>query len=121
MVKLRWQDGINFLLGFWVAASPWVLGVAETTTPFVLSSVVTGLLIVALAAIDLDHPARWEEWGTLVLGAWAAASPYALGIAADHHVMTTSLLLAGAVVMGLSIWTLVAAHKRDGGEHAHGH
>jgi hypothetical protein len=36
-------------------------------------------------------------------------------------VVTTSLLAAGAVVMVLSIWTLVAAHKRDGGEPAHGH
>jgi hypothetical protein len=120
MAKLRWRDGINFLLGFWIAASPWVAGVAETNTPYVVSSVVAGLLIVVLAAFEIDHPVQWEEWGTLVLGAWAAVSPYALGLAADL-MLTTSVLLAGGIVTALSVWTLVAARKHDGGEHAHGH
>ena len=120
MVKLRWQDGINLLLGLWIAASPWVLGFADTLSTFSVSTVVTGLLIVALAVIDLDYPARWEEWGALALGAWAAVSPFVIGHAAER-VVTTSLLLAGVIVMGLSLWMLLAAHRRDGGEHAHGH
>lgn len=120
MKKLRWQDGINFLLGFWIAASPWVLGVGETITPFVVSSVAAGLLIVMLSGIEMYHPVQWEEWGTLALGAWAAVAPYALGVAADP-MLIASVLLAGGIVMALSLWTLAATRRHDGGEHAPGH
>ena len=52
MNQLRWQDAVNLVLGAWIAGSPWIFGYAANSA-MTASSVVTGALVMALAAWTL--------------------------------------------------------------------
>ena len=108
MSKLRWQDMLSLVLGFWVAESQWVFGIADELPMAMWNAVIVGMLIVVLAAIDLDTPAKWEEWAVGSLGLWLVISPWVLGFAASRE-LTMSSVAAGAVVVALAAWALYAA------------
>jgi len=46
-----WEEWLNLIVGLWLIVSPWVLGFAHTTAMTV--NVVIGILVAALAAIEL--------------------------------------------------------------------
>ncbi len=119
--KFRWQDIVNVVLGFWIAASPWALGFSETLPLAMWSAVLVGGAIIVLAGIDLDAAARWEEWSMAVLGLWLAISPLALGFL-DQRMAAGAMFASGAAVIVLAGWVLFtdgALRRQD--EHAHGH
>ena len=66
--------------GIWIALSPWILGFAEELPPATWNALILGAIIVMLAAVDLDTPARWEAAASIALGAWAVVSPLAHGL-----------------------------------------
>jgi hypothetical protein len=81
----RWQDWANLILAIWLFVSPWVLqfgaggqtGAVAAWNAWVLAVIV---FLVALSAIgDMQ---LWQEWVTLILGAWIFAAPWALGFTA---------------------------------------
>jgi len=47
----EWEEWLNFLLGIWLIASPWVLGFAHSTATHV--SIGAGLAITYLAGLEL--------------------------------------------------------------------
>jgi len=63
MPKL-WEEGINVLLGAWVAVSPWVLAFTSnkdvTTNSVVIGSIITLLAIWAMAQ-DPDFRKHWRK------------------------------------------------------------
>lgn len=46
-----WEEWLNLIVGLWVIVSPWLLGFPNTTAMTV--SVAIGVLVVALAAVEL--------------------------------------------------------------------
>jgi len=46
-----WEEWLNLIVGLWVLVSPWVLGFAGTAAMTV--HVIVGLIVAALAAIEL--------------------------------------------------------------------
>jgi hypothetical protein len=46
-----WTEWINLLLGFWLIASPWVLGFAHTRAMHV--SIGVGVVVAFLAALEI--------------------------------------------------------------------
>ena len=120
MSKLRWQDMVNLVLGAWIAASPWVLGIADEYPMAMWNAGVTGGLIAILAAIDLDTPASWEEWAMGALGLWAIVSPWVLGFAAQRP-MTVSCVAAGGLVAALAAWALYAEGAAESRRHGPAH
>jgi hypothetical protein len=46
-----WEEWLNLIVGLWVIVSPWALGFADTTAMTV--NIVIGILVAALAAIEL--------------------------------------------------------------------
>jgi hypothetical protein len=121
MGKFRWQDAVMIVAGLWIAVSPWMLGFDEGLGVATWNAVIVGLLIVVLAAVDLDAPARWEEAGLVVLGIWAMLSPPLLGMFAVLDA-TVSMMVSGALVVLLAGWELFNS-KRSAklDEHAPSH
>jgi hypothetical protein len=119
--RFRWQDTLNLLLGIGVGISPWLLGYDETLPAATWNAMIVGGAIVVLAAIDIDAPARWEEWGIVALGVWLAVSPFVLGLLALRTAAMVTIG-AGLAIVVLGLWALLGAgalHRPD--DHAHGH
>lgn len=100
----HWQDPINLILGLWLVASPWILGYdAENTATS--NAVVVGVLIAALAALELFKLTAWEEWSSFALGVWLAISPWILGFNTLTVAMSNALIV-GVAVAALALWAL---------------
>ncbi len=110
---MRWQDFALLALGIWIALSPWILGFFDDLPLATWNALVLGALIVVVAALDIDAPARWQAAAGIVLGVWAATSPLALGFAAERSA-TASMFAAGVAVVVLGSWTLVSARREEG-------
>jgi uncharacterized membrane protein AbrB (regulator of aidB expression) len=121
MSKLRWQDVVNLLMGLWIASSPWVLGYSSEYSLAMWSGLIVGGAILVIASIDLDMPARWEEWTLVALGIWVAVSPLVLAFGSSR-IATLNSVASGIVVAALAGWALVAAHGwRRHDDHATSH
>lgn len=42
---------------------------------------------------------RWQDWVTLVLGAWMVLSPWVYGFSADHAAMLNAVIFGAAIVV----------------------
>lgn len=75
-----WQDWANLILGLWLFASPWLLRFTRATTP-AWNTWISGAIIAILAAAALYEVERWEEWTSVIVAIWLAASPGSLASA----------------------------------------
>lgn len=119
--NLRWQDLVTLALGFWIGVSPWLLGYSQTLPFAMWNALIVGGAIAVLAAIDMDLPARWEEWSLAALGLWLAVSPWLLGFAGDR-VVAGAMIASGVIVVVFALWALYSdriSTRRDR-DHAHG-
>ena len=96
----KWQDWASFVLGLWLAVSPWLSGYSEYETA-TMHAVVVGLILgvgshFECVACD-DMPA---EWFNLALGVWLACAPFVLEFASN--VGTANSIAVGAVVAALA-------------------
>jgi hypothetical protein len=105
MRRLRWQDMVNLVLGLVIAVAPWALGLANEMPLATWNATIVGALVVALAAIDLDTPAAWDEWTMGALGLWLVIAPWALGYA-GHRWLTSLSVGVGVLVVASSAWAL---------------
>jgi hypothetical protein len=110
----QWQDGVNFVLGIWLIASPWVLQYAAQTTP-AWNAYAVGVIVAvaALSALLAFH--QWEEWVNVALGAWLIVSPWLLGFASLTHAVWNQVIV-GVVAGALALWCAMRA--REGGQFA---
>ena len=72
--------GAIVLVGLWLVVSPWVVGAAASQSSR-LNAIVTGILIVLLAAGNIWGAARSRvlSWLVVLLGAWAIIAPFGFG------------------------------------------
>ena len=79
-MKRTWQDLVEFLIGAWLVASPFLLGFfgvgSAAGTAILLGSIVAGIAIVGISA-----PGYWEEWSNLLTGFVLVVSPWLFGYA----------------------------------------
>lgn len=119
----RWEDWANLILAIWLFISPWVLqfGSSVTARPgfepvgmvgtAAWNAWVMAALIFLVALSALSHMELWQEWLTLIFGAWVFAAPWALGFTPlgsaswDHWGV-------GALVFLISLWSLMNVRDR---------
>ena len=101
----HWQDVANFVLGMWLALSPWALGYQGDTTAM-SSAVIAGVVLMAVALGAIFVPRAWEEWTQALIGLFVIASPWLLGFDDQQTVMRNAVLTGIAVVL-LAAWTLL--------------
>jgi hypothetical protein len=70
-------DIYNLVLGIVLLAAPWLFSYAREAAR--ADDWASSVVVIALSAAALLAFAEWEEWASLVLGLWIAASPWVLG------------------------------------------
>lgn len=85
------------VLGLWVLASPFVLGITGT---YRISLIATGAIVAVLAtwrAVQPDDkvPLPMLPMAVIILGLWTLASPFLLGSGLDTHGIT--MIVSGIV------------------------
>jgi hypothetical protein len=95
----------NLVLGAFLFASPWLFTFAPGIESWNAHAV--GALIFAVSIASRIAFAIWQEWLNLVVGLWAAASPWVLGFA-GMSAMTIHLIVGilVAVLATIDLWTL---------------
>ncbi|WP_163649804.1 SPW repeat protein [Modicisalibacter sp. 'Wilcox'] len=102
----RWRDRIMLLFGAWLAVSPYVLGFATTASLAMWSTLVVGLVLIAMSALAIWKQKAWEEWLLLALGVWLLVAPFALGFLGLTNAAINSFIM-GVLVGGDAIWSLI--------------
>jgi hypothetical protein len=102
--NMKWQDWATFLLGVWLAVSPWLLGFSGHETAM-WNAVILGVALVVFSLLELGVPQKWEEWVNLLAGAWLVIAPFVLGFTSQFAASVSTMLVGAATVL-LSAWAL---------------
>lgn len=95
----KWQDWASFVLGLWLAISPWMAGYAEHEAA-TAHAVVVGLVLALGSHFECvacdDMPV---EWFNLAVGLWLVGAPFVI----EFHstVASANSIVVGAVVAAL--------------------
>jgi hypothetical protein len=65
-----WARDVEFMLGLWLAISPWVFRHADDATVLWVSDMACGALVATLALFSYWHPTRHAHLLTLIVAAW---------------------------------------------------
>jgi len=95
----RWAHFLNMALGFWLAMSPPVIGVAEPG--LAVSEIVSGLAIVLLAGLSLSRRFWLARWACAGVGAWVLGAPLLFWTGSAAAYLNDTLV--GALVIGLAV------------------
>jgi hypothetical protein len=101
-----WIDVTNLILGAILFIVPWVAVSATESVSW--NAWVVGGLVMFNAGCALTGFATWEEWTNVVLGLWAAISPWLFGFQTNVSATWTYVVLGG-VIAGLAavqLWTV---------------
>lgn len=96
----KWQDWASFVLGLWLALSPWLAGYVdyEAATGH---AVLVGLALALASHFECvachDLPA---EWINLAAGIWLMCAPFTLDFAS--RVATVNSIVVGAAIVALA-------------------
>jgi hypothetical protein len=97
----HWEDWCDWALGIWLCLSPWALRYWQDPVA-TRNAVVVGFLIIFAEVATLSWFRAWEEWISVVLGAYLAVSPWLLGIAGP--VPTANFVVVGVLVTALALY-----------------
>jgi SPW repeat len=102
VVSARWQDWASFVLGLWLAVSPWLLGYAEhegATT----NAVFLGLGVALIGHFEATFAEFAAEWLNIAAGLWLVIAPFLLGFNVEP------LATANSIAVGTLLIALVAS------------
>src|SRR5438128_1021909 len=101
-VHRTWEDWAGMIVGALIGASPWLTGQTDNQVA-VWNAVIVGVLVLALAALQLASLQLWEEACEILCGLWLITAPLNLGYAGA---LGTSHYVLGAVVVVLAAMEL---------------
>lgn len=100
----RWQDWTSFILGVWLALSPWLLDY-HGDFPATANAVACGLALALTSHFEAACCEDSAEWLNLALGLWLALAPFVLGLDA-YGMAALNCLGVGVIVAALAVSTL---------------
>ena len=98
-VARRWQEWAGFLLGLWLAVSPWVAGYAVHPAA-TANAVFVGLGLSLGSHFQAALDECEGQWLNLAAGLWLVVAPFFLGF--NDAVATATSLCVGTVVAVLA-------------------
>jgi hypothetical protein len=107
-------SGLNFLIGLWLIASPWIYGFTGNGAA-TWNRVIVGIIIAVFAGIRLVSALTtpWLSWVNAALGVWVFFSPWIFGYAGNGGALWNSIVL-GVVVVILGVWSALAGGSSRG-------
>ncbi len=105
----HWEDYLSAAIGVLVVLSP-SLAAGNAATAVTISTGFVGVMIVALAMLELMSLQRWEEVLELICGAWVIASPFVLTYGGQLRVWHFVL---GGIVVALALLELAQDRNRN--------
>jgi hypothetical protein len=100
----RWQEWAGFVLGLWLAVSPWLVGYADSA-PATANAAFVGLALALASHFEASVDEVTGEWLNLAAGLWLLAAPFVLGFIGPS-VAAANCLTVGACVTGLAVSAL---------------
>ena len=100
----KWQDWASFVLGLWLAVSPWLAGYSDNETATTNAAFVgTALALGAHFEVGLCEVAA--EWVNVAVGLWLMCAPFVLGFESSGA-PAANCLTVGAFVTALALSAL---------------
>ncbi len=111
--SVRFASGMNISLAFWQVFSPFILGYSDNALA-ALTGIIVGVLILGMAWFRMLRPtvSVIPGWVNILLGAFLAISPFALGF----HPVPTALwndITVGIAVVFFGIVGLLTAYTSE--------
>jgi SPW repeat len=98
-------DIYNLVLGATLLASPWLFSYAREAAR--ADDWASGATVIALSAAAVLAFAQWEEWTSLMVGLWIAASPWVLGFQHGKAMpINIAIGLLIAYMSALELWLI---------------
>jgi hypothetical protein len=98
VASTKWQDWASFVLGLWLAVSPWIAGYAEHEVA-TANAIVAGLVLALGSHFECvacdDFP---MEWLNLAVGLWLVCAPFTFDFG-SRVAMVNSIAVGGFVAM----------------------
>ena len=98
----KWQDWASFVLGLWLAISPWAAGYADHEVA-TAHAIIVGLVLALGSHFECvacdDMP---MEWLNLAVGVWLVGAPFTLDLG-------TRVAMANSIVVGAFVALLAAS------------
>ncbi len=107
-------DWITLLVGIWLIAAPFVLGIVPPegvpSWPLTADFMLSGMAAVVLALAATSHLRRWEEWFDIALGLWLVGSPWILGLTYSQTA-TWNAVVCGLLIGVMGVWGAIEANR----------
>jgi SPW repeat-containing protein len=97
----RWQEWASFVLGLWLAVSPWICGYADDQQAATANAVFVGIALALGSHFEASLDECSAEWLNLLAGMWLVAAPFVLGFS-SLGVPTANCVAVGTLVMTLA-------------------
>ncbi|NII11079.1 SPW repeat protein [Oleiagrimonas sp. C23AA] len=117
-MEKRWQDGVNFVLGLWLVATPWIFQQLINALPADIAGVtawnmwVVGIALIITCSMSLSAYFATLQWLNILFGAWLVASPWVLGFSALTEFAWNAVIAGGLVVL-FAGWALIQAGSAE--------
>ena len=111
---MQWVSGLAALVGLWLVASPFLF---ESTDTAVWNNTLVGTAIFALAGYNFVRMSRDRLAAVgvaalvILLGLWAAVSPYVIDMGSDTLLLST--VASGLIIAALSTFNAYLNNKAD--------
>ena len=92
-----WEDWAMMGFGALIAVSPWLTPGEPHTQAVMLNAVIVGVVVCALAALEMLVLDRWEEAIAFLCGVWLIVAPFVYGYA-DAGMLRYWHFVLGALV-----------------------
>jgi|SRR5581483_9709540 len=94
---MYWVTGV---LGFVLAAAPFLFGYEADTTAMWTSLVIGGVVMLASVIEGIRNDTdRWEYWVAAILGVGAALAPFVFNFSNNTSAVTTSVILGFIIAL----------------------
>lgn len=102
-----WQAWINAILGLWFIVAAFII--AGSRTANITNGLVIGVVLLILGICAAVSYTGWKNWVVAIIGVWMVVSGF--WFPSSHVATLTNDIVAGAVIIILSLWALAGSSR----------